>query len=99
MWRNHLPFESSSLLSRGGSGGFEKEEGAGREGKETERLGQDYFFLIFAICSCIGYLPNANAENDPVGAKPMMLFFASDSSLPEEVNYKQVFRLTIQDSS
>ena len=61
--------------------------------------GLDYFFFIFARCSYIDYLHNENAENDPLYSKPMTPVFASDSSLPEEVNYKQVFSLTIQDSS
>lgn len=66
----------------------------------SEMWRQDWtFFFIFAKCSCIDYLLNANAENNPLYSKPMTPVFASDSSLPEEVNYKQVFSLTIQDSS
>lgn len=67
--------------------------------RDIRSQGPDYFFFIFAACSDIDYLPKTNAENEPVYAKPMALFFASDSSLPEEVNYEQVFRLTIRDSS
>lgn len=55
--------------------------------------------LVFVSFSCVGYLLNVNAEKEPVCAKQMMLCFASDSALPEEVNYKQVFRLALQVSS
>lgn len=55
--------------------------------------------LMFVSFSRVGYLPPVNAEKEPGCAKVMMLFFASDSSLPEEADYKQVLRLTIQGSS
>lgn len=95
MWINRPPFESLGCLFRGGDLG--KKRGLGV--KELWRQRLDYLFFIFATFSYIDYLPNANTENDPVYAKRMTLFFASDSSLPEEINCKQVFRLTSQDSS
>lgn len=54
---------------------------------ETERRNTDsgMGFLTVVNFSCIGYLPNRNAEKEPVCAKLMMLLFASDSALPEEV--------------
>jgi hypothetical protein len=33
MWRNHLPFESSSLLSRGGVGDLRKKKEQGERGR------------------------------------------------------------------
>lgn len=74
---------------------MERENGNG-EGRETD-LGMGR--LMFVSFSWVGYLPPVDAEKEPGCAKLMMLFFASDRALPEEADYKQVLRLTIQGSS
>lgn len=66
MWRNH-PLESSTCLSMGGD-----------LGKEERRCGGGIisFWCLLPLLSCLGHLPNANAGNDSVYAKAVMLFFS-----------------------
>ena len=95
MWRSHPSFESFRLSFHGGNLG---KKGGGGKGKVGQGL-EPSFCICYLLL--LDHLPNANAEDNLVYAKPMTLFFffASDSSLPEAVNYKQAFRLTIQGSS
>ena len=79
-------------------GGNLGKKGGGGKGEVEQGLDSSFCICYLLL---LDHPPNANAEDSLVYAKPMTLFFffASDSSLPEAVNYKQAFRLTIQGSS
>lgn len=69
MWRSHPSFESFRLSFHGGNLGKKGGGGKGEVGQGLEPS--------FCICYLLllDHLPNANAEDNLVYAKPMTLFF------------------------